>query len=68
MRLKLEGKRTTMTKERQEMLEKLDFVWNTHEATWEDSYAELVAFKKVHGHCNVGRCAKEIKLNRWVRT
>jgi hypothetical protein len=67
MRLKTEGKRSTMTQERQEILEKLDFVWNTHEATWEDSFAELEAFKQIYGHCNVPSSYMENKLSHWVK-
>jgi hypothetical protein len=67
MRLKTEGKRSTMTNERQEILEKLDFIWKTQDAAWEHSFAELEAFKRMHGHCNVPSSYIESQLYVWVK-
>lgn len=67
MRLKINGKTSSMTQERQEILEKLDFLWNTHDATWEDSFVELEAFKRIYGHCNVPSSYMESKLSRWIK-
>ena len=42
-----------MTDERQQALESLGFVWDSHWAIWEERLNELVAFRDDHGHCNV---------------
>jgi len=34
-------------------LNALGVTWDPHERAWQDSYAELVAFKKRYGHCGV---------------
>ena len=36
--------------------------------SWTTRFEQLVAFKKLHGHCNVPQCYKENKqLGKWVR-
>ena len=51
-------------------LDSLGFVWEFFSSTrWEDMFAQLSAFKEVHGHCNVPqRWPENIKLGRWVNT
>ncbi len=51
-------------------LDSLGFVWGfTSKTDWEDMFAQLVAFKRVHGHCNVPqRWPENLKLGRWVNT
>ncbi len=51
-------------------LDSLGFVWGFISPTsWEDMFAQLVEFKKTHGHCNVPqRWPENIKLGRWVNT
>jgi hypothetical protein len=34
-------------------LEGLGFCWNIKDAAWDKMFAELVAYKEAHGHCNV---------------
>jgi hypothetical protein len=34
-------------------LEAIGFCWNPHDAAWDKMFVELVAYKEVHGHCNV---------------
>ena len=43
-------------------LDELGFIWNAGKTktekstkTWEESFAELIRFKEMHGHCNVPR-------------
>lgn len=48
-------------------LESLGFVWNIEETAWEEMFNELVAFKKLNGHCNVKRERQNYEsLGRWV--
>jgi superfamily II DNA or RNA helicase len=44
------------------VLDELGFIWNAGKTktekstkTWEESFAELIRFKEMHGHCNVPR-------------
>jgi hypothetical protein len=48
-----DGKTSSMTYERQKVLEKVGFSWHSHHGAWEDRWAELREFKQRHGHCNV---------------
>jgi hypothetical protein len=42
-------------------------VWNTSISWWEERYAELEAYKQVHGHCNVPQKYTETPgLGQWV--
>lgn len=43
----------SLSPERIERLENLDFVWNSVLADWEKRFAQLVLFKKANGHCNI---------------
>jgi hypothetical protein len=58
------AKLTSLQKRR---LEKLGFVWAVRESHWAQRFAELVAFKKQHGHCEVPRdWPKNPRLRGWV--
>jgi hypothetical protein len=59
-----------ITVERARRLDELGFVWTFVTPTnWEEMFAELVAFKREHGHCNVPqRWPQNLKLGRWVNT
>jgi hypothetical protein len=52
-KLHKEGKHCTMTAEREAALEQLDFVWDSHAATWDERFKELIAFQSEYGHCKV---------------
>lgn len=52
-RLKIEGRHTTMTDERQQMLENLGFVWDSHAAAWNERWEQLRDFFLEHGHSRV---------------
>ena len=65
----LKGQRSSMTRDRIEMLEKIGFEWSHDQwyEVWHERYEELKNFKKHHGHCNVSRskgCRNQLKL--WV--
>jgi len=67
-KLKLENKPSTMTDDRVLALNALGFVWNAHEAGWEERFNELLQFKVDNGHCNVPSIYKENqKLATWVK-
>ena len=52
-KLKHAGKRSTLTDDREMLLEDLGFTWDSHNASWEERFYDLVKFKKETGHCNV---------------
>jgi hypothetical protein len=66
-----EGKHTTLTPERQEALEGLGFIWQCHDSAWEERFAELQEFHRVHGHCRVptidGVAYHNPQLTIWVQ-
>ena len=62
------GKKGRPAADREERLERAGFVWNLLEAEWEKRFAELLAFKKEHGKCNVSRRYEpNPALGMWVR-
>lgn len=65
-RLKQTGSHHTLTEEREQMLNALDFVWDTRAASWEQRLQELKRFKRIHGHFNVPQ--EESKLFVWIRS
>lgn len=57
-----------MTDDRILALNALGFIWNAHEAGWEERFNELVKFKAEQGHCNVPSLHKgNQKLATWVK-
>jgi hypothetical protein len=68
-KLRLEGKPCTMTEDRIGALNALGFVWNSHEAIWEERWTELEEFKLANGgHCNVpSQFETNQKLATWVK-
>jgi hypothetical protein len=51
--LKLQGKPSHMTQQRIDDLNKVGFVWDTHEAIFSEHLRELADYKAEHGHCAV---------------
>jgi hypothetical protein len=66
-KLREQGKRSTLTKERRDALDNLGFVWDSHNAIWEERFNELVEFKRVHGHTSVPSTHKNHSLSVWVQ-
>lgn len=65
---KMEGNHSTLSDERQEALEELGFIWDSHRAIWEERLNEIIAFKVVHGHANVpSKFPQNPQLSIWVR-
>jgi hypothetical protein len=58
----------SMTKERVEALDSIDFCWDIWKAVWERRYEELKQFKEINGHANVPNPYPEnYKLPVWVK-
>jgi hypothetical protein len=67
-KLKCDGKHNTLTDERQEMLEEMGFVWDSHNASWELRFNELCDFKRVHGHTFVPTIyPQNPQLAAWIK-
>eukprot|EP00934_Nitzschia_sp_Nitz4_P003798 Nitzschia sp. Nitz4//scaffold202_size38995//33164//34081//NITZ4_007636-RA/size38995-augustus-gene-0.52-mRNA-1//1//CDS//3329541396//3788//frame0 len=66
-KLKQEGKHTTLTDERQALLDALGFVWDSHGQVWEEKYWSLCQFREEHGHVNVPSKFEDRNLAIWVK-
>ena len=70
-KLMKEGKRSSMTRERVEILHRVGFVWSKHlsQPPWDGKYRELLKYKEEHGDCLVPtKYAENPSLGRWVST
>jgi hypothetical protein len=65
-RQRLSRKLGTITQDHLERLDKIGFVWTLAGEKWESKYAELVEYKRIHGHCRVPQ--SHSSLGRWVNT
>jgi ribosomal protein L7Ae-like RNA K-turn-binding protein len=56
--------------ERRQRLSGLGFVWDTHEAAWEEGFSYLKAYKEREGHCQVPykHVENSFRLGGWVDT
>jgi hypothetical protein len=52
-RMKMEGKHSTLTNDRQAVLDKLGFVWDSHAAAWDERWNQLWEFRENFGHSRV---------------
>jgi len=67
-KLKGMGKHSSMSDERVAMLEKLDFVWNSHDAVWEERLKELKRYKNIFGNTNVpSKYEHNPQLAIWIK-
>jgi hypothetical protein len=63
-----DGQKSTMTHERVKMLDELGFVWDSHEASWQERLSELIKFRVKNGHCMVPSTYEENpQLATWVK-
>lgn len=67
----VEGKKTTMTIRRMDMLNDIGFDWKLHmpgsTVEWEKMKLELIQFKETHGHCFVPPAyPRNKKLGQWI--
>jgi len=51
---------------RRHLLERLGFDWRPYETQWQQRYAELCEFRRVHGHCEVPQRGRKAALGHWV--
>ena len=59
---------STMTSSRIEKLNKVGFIWDSHEIVWRERYQQLIRYKQEHGHCRVpSYCKKNPQLASWVK-
>jgi len=67
-KLKKQGHHSSMSDDRVAALEKLGFVWNSHDAVWETRYSELKQYKSIFGDTNVPSNYEENpKLSIWIK-
>jgi hypothetical protein len=67
-KLMLEKRASTMTKERLDILTQIVFVWDSHEAAWQEKLNELNSFKSERGNCLVPSNFKaNPQLATWVK-
>jgi len=59
-----QSKSSRLTKRREELLNKIGFVWNTLDAAWEEMFNQLVKYKADHGDTIVPSTAGT--LGKWV--
>ena len=68
-KLKQEGRHSTLTAERQKILDELGFIWDSHRAIWEERLNEIREFKERYGHCNVpSHFPENNTLSVWVKS
>ena len=46
-------KHSTLTDEREALLDNLGFIWDSHKVLWDERFEELMVFKAKVGHCRV---------------
>jgi len=62
------GQHSTLTDAREKALESLGFVWDSHRATWEERFHEIVQYQAMHGHTNLpSRYDVNPRLSTWVK-
>eukprot|EP00532_Pseudo-nitzschia_australis_P019147 CAMPEP_0168303260 /NCGR_PEP_ID=MMETSP0142_2-20121227/42100_1 /TAXON_ID=44445 /ORGANISM="Pseudo-nitzschia australis, Strain 10249 10 AB" /LENGTH=387 /DNA_ID=CAMNT_0008254103 /DNA_START=208 /DNA_END=1371 /DNA_ORIENTATION=+ len=67
-KLKGLGKHSSMTDDRVIALEKLGFVWNSHDAVWEERLKELKKYKSIYSNTNVpSKYEQNPQLAIWVK-
>jgi hypothetical protein len=67
-KLHKDGKNSSITLQRIELLEEIDFAWNAQEAAWERHIDDLQNFKEEYGDCLVPlNHPKYPKLGLWVK-
>lgn len=67
-KLKLEGKRSTLSDERVRLLNTIGFIWNSHDAVFAERLQDLTLFKSMHGHCMVpSNYEPNVQLAIWTK-
>jgi hypothetical protein len=67
-KLKNSGKHSTLSYSRLMDLEDIGFVWDSHQAAWDEHFESLKTFRMLHGHCSVPIHYEEDKqLSVWIK-
>jgi hypothetical protein len=66
-KLKQSGKHSTLTDSRQVELEDVGFVWDSHQAAWDERYESLKRFLRLTGHCSVPSHYDDKQLAVWIK-
>jgi Helicase associated domain len=58
----------TLSEARRQQLDELGFIWDPHEADWEEGLRHLITYREREGHCSVPRGHNEngFSLGQWV--
>jgi hypothetical protein len=64
----LDGKHSTLSDKREEMLTNVGFIWGSHAACWQEHFQALEAFYLAHGHCCVpADYTEDPSLTVWMK-
>ena len=66
-KLRQDGQTSTMTLERLDLLNSVDFIWDSHDLNWREKLEALTAFRAEMGHSNVPSNFRDKKLSTWVK-
>ena len=64
--LRNKNKPSTLTDERIQLLNELEFVWDPYQVRWMERYNELVEFQRLNGQFAMPSRANEPSLRRWL--
>ena len=63
-----QGRTSTLSEERQSILNQVGFVWNSHEAAWMERWQELADYTKQNGNANLPtKYPPNPPLGTWVK-
>jgi hypothetical protein len=63
----LMGKHSTLSDDREQALQKVGFIWDSHAACWQERFEALKVFSLLHGHCNVPHNYHDPSLSIWCK-
>ena len=66
-KLRKDGRPSTMTVERLELLNEVGFIWDSHDVNWREKLEALNKYRKEFGNCNVPSNFRDKKLATWVK-
>jgi hypothetical protein len=67
-KLMVEGRASTMTRDRLDILKDIGFVWDSHDAAWQEKLNDLVRYCRENGNCLVpSNYKKNPQLATWVK-
>ena len=61
------GKHSTLSDDREQALNNAGFIWDSHQACWQERFQALEAFALLHGHCNVPHNYHDPSLSVWCK-